>query len=129
MDIFGADIPFAAHCGIEAVAFAEGRTTLRVRARPEHTNNLGIVHGGLICTLLDIAMGTAARCTVGAPVMTLDMQASFLSPGRGEMTAEGKVLRAGRSIVFCEAEVRAADGALVARASGLFKPVAAKGDG
>jgi acyl-coenzyme A thioesterase PaaI-like protein len=45
------------------------------------------------------------------------------------MTAEGKVLRAGRSIVFCEAEVRAADGALVARASGLFKPVAAKGDG
>ena len=127
MDIFGADIPFAAHCGIEPIGFAEGRTRLKVRVAPEHGNNLGIAHGGLICTLLDIAMGTAARCTVGAPVMTLDMQTSFLSPGRGELTAEGKVLRAGRSIVFCEAEVRTADGGLVAKASGLFKPVAPKG--
>jgi uncharacterized protein (TIGR00369 family) len=129
MDIFGADIPFAAHCGIEPIAFADGRTTLRVRVAPEHGNNLGIAHGGLICTLLDIAMGTAARCTVGLPVMTLDMQASFLSPGRGEMIGEGRVVRAGRSIVFCEAEVRTADGDLVAKASGLFKPVAARRDG
>ena len=96
---------------------------MRARARPEHVNNLGIAHGGLICTLLDVAMGTAARCTVGLPVMTLDMQASFLSPGRGELTAEGRVVRAGRSIVFCEAEVRSAEGELVAKASGLFKPV------
>jgi len=71
-------------------------------------------------------MGTAARCTVGLPVMTLDMQASFLSPGRGELTAEGRVVRAGRSIVFCEAEVRSAEGELVAKASGLFKPVTPK---
>ena len=97
MDIFGADIPFAGHCGIEPIGFADGRTRLRARARPEHVNNLGIAHGGLICTLLDVAMGTAARCTVGLPVMTLDMQASFLSPGRGELTAEGRVVRAGRS--------------------------------
>jgi uncharacterized protein (TIGR00369 family) len=127
MDIFGADIPFAAHCGIEPIGFEDGRTRLRVRAAPEHTNNLGIVHGGLIYTLLDIAMGTAARCTAGLPVMTLDMQASFLSPGRGEMTAEGRVLRAGRSIVFCEADVRTAEGELVAKASGIFKPLRAKG--
>src|SRR5215204_5768235 len=102
MDIFGGDIPFAGHCGIEPIGFADGRTRLRARARPEHVNNLGIAHGGLICTLLDVAMGTAARCTVGLRVMTLDMQASFLSPGRGELTAEGR---------------------LVAKASGLFKPV------
>ena len=121
MQIFGADIPFADHCGIEAIDIIEGRTRLRVPPRPEHGNNLGIVHGGLICTLLDIAMGTAARCAVGHPVMTLDMQASFLSPGRGEMTAEGWVLRAGKSILFCEAEVRTADGELVARSSGVFK--------
>jgi uncharacterized protein (TIGR00369 family) len=127
MDIFGADIRFAAHCGIEPIGFEDGRTRLRVRMGPEHTNNLGIAHGGLICTLLDIAMGTAARCTVGLPVMTLDMQASFLAPGRGEMIGEGRVLRAGRSIVFCEAEVRTAEGELVAKASGLFKPVTPKG--
>ena len=53
--------------GIEPIGFADGRTRLRVRSAPEHTNNLGIVHGGLICTHLDIAMGTAARCTIGLP--------------------------------------------------------------
>lgn len=126
MNIFGADIPFAAHCGIEPIGFEDGRTRLRVCAAPEHANNLGIAHGGLICTLLDIAMGTAARCTVGRPVMTLDMQASFLSPGRGEMIGEGRVLRAGRSIVFCEAEVRTTEGELVAKASGIFKPIEPK---
>ena len=122
MQIFGADIPFAAHCGIEPIDFADGRTRLRVRVGPEHTNNLGIVHGGVICTLLDIAMGTAARCTLGQPVMTLDMQTSFIAPGRGVLIGEGRVLRAGRSILFCEAEVRTEDGELVAKASGLFKP-------
>ena len=110
MEIFGADIPFAALCGIEPIGFADGKTRLRVRIAPEHANNLGIAHGGLICTLLDIAMGTAARCTVGQPVMTLDMQTSFLSPGRGEMVGEGRVVRAGRSIIFCEADVTTAEG-------------------
>lgn len=123
MLIFGADIPFAAHCGIEEVGAAGGVTRLRLVIGPQHGNNLGIAHGGLICTLLDVAMGTAARRQVGAPVMTLDMQASFLSPGRGVLTGEGRVLRAGRSIVFCEADVRAESGALVAKASGIFKPV------
>ena len=126
MQIFGADIPFAGLCGIEPIAFADGKTRLRVHARPEHGNNLGIVHGGLICTLLDVAMGTAARCTVGHPVMTLDMQTTFLSPGRGEMIGEGRVIRAGRSIVFCEAQVTTAEGELVAKASGIFKPVRPK---
>ncbi len=80
MDIFGADIPFAAHCGIEPIDFVDGRTRLRVRAAPEHTNNLGIVHGGLICTLLDIAMGTVARCTLGHPVLTLDIRRASSRP-------------------------------------------------
>ena len=123
MDLFGADIPFAGHCGIEAIEFAEGRTRLQVRVGPEHANNLGIAHGGLVCTLLDIAMGTAARCTTGLPVLTLDMQTTFLSPGRGLLTGEGRVVRPGRSILFCEAEVRDEKGELVAKASGLFKPV------
>jgi uncharacterized protein (TIGR00369 family) len=125
--IFGADIPFATMCGVEALGFEDGRTRLRLALRPEHGNNLGIAHGGVICTLLDIAMGTAARCTIGTPVMTLDMQASFIGPGRGVLLAEGRVLRAGRSILFCEADITGEDtGELIAKASGVFKPVKPK---
>jgi uncharacterized protein (TIGR00369 family) len=128
MNLFGAEIPFAGHCSIEPIAFDGERTRMRVALRREHTNHFGIAHGGILCTLLDIAMGTAARCNVGRPVMTLDMQVSFLSPGRGEIIAEGRVLRAGRSIVFCEAEARTSTGELVAKSSGIFKAVSENHD-
>lgn len=120
--IFGADIPFARLCGVEALGYAEGRTRLRLTLRDDHGNNLGIAHGGVICTLLDIAMGTAARLAAGRPVLTLDMQTRFLAPGRGVLLAEGFVVRGGRSVLFCEAEIRGEGGGLVATASGLFKP-------
>lgn len=126
MAIFGADLPFVEHCGIEEAGTVEGRTHLRLHLGPTHANNLGVAHGGVLCTLLDVAMGSAARVALGVPVVTLDMQASFLSPGRGVVLAEGRVVRAGRSVVFCEADVRDEAGELVARATGLFKPVRAR---
>jgi uncharacterized protein (TIGR00369 family) len=122
MQLFGATIPFAEHCGIEEVGFSDGRTQIRLVLAPHHANNVGIAHGGVICTLIDIAMGSVARSTLGRPVITLDMQTSFLSPGRGTLIAEGRILRAGMSIVFCEADVRTEDGTLVAKGSGVFKP-------
>jgi uncharacterized protein (TIGR00369 family) len=124
--IFGAHIPFVTFCGIEALDVREGCTRLRLALRPEHANNLGIAHGGILCTLLDVALGTAARLRAGRPVVTLDMQTRFLSPGRGVLVAEGRVTRAGRSVIFCEAEIRDAAGEPVASATGLLKPV---GDG
>ncbi|TDR90496.1 PaaI family thioesterase [Enterovirga rhinocerotis] len=123
MTIFGATIPFADHCGIEEIGVVDGTTRLRVRPQPHHLNNIGIAHGGLVATLLDIAMGTACRTQIGCPVMTLDMQIAFLAPGRGTLIGIGRVVRAGRSILFVESEVRCEeDDALVAKGSGLFKP-------
>lgn len=127
MAIFGADLPFVDHCGIEEVGRTGGVTRLRLVLAPHHGNNLGMAHGGILCTLLDVALGTAARTEIGRPVVTLDMQVAFLSPGRGTLTAEGRVVRAGRSVVFCEAEIRTEAGDLVAKATGLMKPVRAAG--
>ena len=122
--VFGAEIPFVDHCSIEEIGMSEGRTRLRMTLGPEHMNNIGIAHGGAICTLLDVAMGTAGRTHAGKPVITLDMQVAFLSPGRsGVLIGEGRVVRGGRSILFCEAEIRDEAGELVAKSSGVFKPV------
>jgi uncharacterized protein (TIGR00369 family) len=126
--IFGADIPFAIFCGIEPIENSEARTVLRVALRQEHGNNFGIAHGGLTATLIDIAMGSAARRAANLPVMTLDLQVSFIAPGRGVLTAEAKIVRAGRSVIFCEGEVRSEAGELVAKGSGLFKPVRPRAD-
>ncbi len=127
--IFGAKIPFADHCGIEFLGADNGATRLRVVVDERHGNNSGIPHGGLIATLLDVAMGTAARlATDAAAVITLDMHVSFVAPGDAALTAEGRVVRAGGSIVFAEAEARGATGQIVAKASGIFKARKAKGE-
>ena len=119
--MFEVDVPFATHCGIEAVDSGSGNCRIALVLRDEHKNHLGIAHGGVILTMLDVAMGSAARLSSGASVMTVDMQSAFLAPGRGDLSAEGRVVRAGRSLIFCEGEVRDAAGALLAKASGLFK--------
>lgn len=120
--LFGAEIPFADHCAIEEIGVAEGRTRLRMSLGPQHLNNLGIAHGGALCTLLDVAMGTAGRVHAGVPVMTLDMNVAFLAPGRAAtLIGEGRVVKGGRSILFCEAEIRDEAGELVARSTGVFK--------
>ena len=121
MTILGVEVPFASHCEIEDLCAIQGTSRLRIVPGPHHLNNIGILHGGVICTLLDVAMGSAARVTVGAPVMTIDMHLMFLAAARGVVIAEGKVIRAGRSILFAEADVRAETGEIVARATGVFK--------
>ena len=70
MPIFGVEIPFASHCGIEALETPDGRTLLRLVLAPQHLNNIGMAHGGVTCTLLDIAMGSSARRHADLPVMT-----------------------------------------------------------
>jgi uncharacterized protein (TIGR00369 family) len=124
MTILGAVVPFASHCDIEDLGLVDGVSRLRIDIGPHHMNNIGIVHGGVICTLLDVAMGSAARVKAGAPVMTVDMHVIFLAAVRGVVTAEGRVIRAGRSILFAEAEARSESGETVARSTGVFKRAA-----
>jgi uncharacterized protein (TIGR00369 family) len=121
MTILGAEVPFASHCEIEDLGPVEGGSRLRIVPGPQHMNNFGIVHGGVLCTLLDVAMGSAARVKAGAPVMTIDMHVMFLAAVRGVVIAEGRVLRAGRSILFAEAEAKTESGETVARSTGVFK--------
>ncbi len=125
MDIgkaLGRQIPFASLLGIHMVEHGGGRTVLEVELVPELMNSQGSAHGGVIMSILDIAMAVAARTrdpkAVG--VVTVEMKTSFLATGHGKLTARGECIQFGRSVAFCEGEARGADGTLVARASGTF---------
>jgi uncharacterized protein (TIGR00369 family) len=117
-------IPFVAHLGLVTEALGQGTARLSM-ALPEHfTNSLGTAHGGVIMSLLDVALCTAARTlhpdSIG--VITIDMSTSFIGGGSGErLFAEARVLRDGRSMTFVEAEAKNADGSLVAKAIGTVK--------
>jgi uncharacterized protein (TIGR00369 family) len=125
MDIsqaLGRTIPFASHLGIELIDKGDGRARLRLQLRPELMNSFEAAHGGVVMTLLDIAMALAARTrdpeAVGA--ITVEMKASFMNAGAGTLIADGVCLHLGRSVAFCEARIHGADGKLAATGSGTF---------
>ena len=72
IDIFGADIPFVRFCDIEPIEAANGRSRLEVTVKPHHGNQMGVAHGGLLMTLLDVCMGSASRSAVGRNVVTVE---------------------------------------------------------
>lgn len=118
-------IPFMEHCGIRFIESSPGIIRLEASTSPAVSNTRGKAHGGLLMTMLDIALGCAARDAVEGAIsfLTVDLHVAFLAAGEGELVAEGRVLRAGRNLAFCEGEVRDSDGVMLARANGVFKPL------
>ena len=112
-------IPFVAHLRILTETLGEGTARLSVPVEPHLSNSLGTVHGGVIMSLLDVALCTAARTlhpeSVG--VITINMSTSFIGGGKGaKLLADARVLKDGRSMSFVEAEAKNEDASLVAKA-------------
>ena len=119
----GLTIPFLDLLGVKADQIGGGTARISVEPRPELLNSFGVFHGGVIMTLLDVAMAVAARSSRNhaGGVMTVDMSASFLRSASGSLVAEGRVLRGGQSLYFCEGEVLDESGEMVAKSLGTFK--------
>lgn len=112
-------IPFVSHLKILTEELGEGTARLSLPVEPHLKNSLGTVHGGVIMSLLDVALCTAARTlhpdSIG--VITIDLSTSFIGGGKGSrLVAESRVLRDGKSMIFVEAEAKNEDGSLVAKA-------------
>ena len=108
--------PFSAHIGVELEELREGYARLSLVLEPHHTNPNGVMHGGVITTMMDSAIGAALGSLRGAeasrsPHATVEMNASFLASARpgDKIVVEGRVLRLGKSIAFGEAEARRGD--------------------
>ena len=99
---------FIRHLGIKLIDVGEGSCETRLRIRPEHAQQHGFIHAGVITTLADHTAGGAARSAVaeGKDVLTIEFKINFLRPGSGpELCAKGKILRVGKSIAVAESEV------------------------
>lgn len=94
--------------GFELNVIEPGKTEGRLKLGQQHQQQKGLVHGGVIATVADIVAGFAAYTVVPAEhhVVTAEIKVSYLYPGKGEeLYAKGWVLKQGRSLNFCEAEV------------------------
>lgn len=121
-NLFGA-VPFTRLLGVRREFSQGGRARLVLDPRPELGNVIGSVHGGVVLTLLDVVMASAAvsRVDFTRTAVTLNCNSSFLEPGHGRLTADGEVLDEDGSVAMCRASVTDAEGRLVAQALGSFR--------
>jgi uncharacterized protein (TIGR00369 family) len=99
---------FMNYIGFEITNIAEGAITGQLILQPHHRQHKGLVHGGLTATIADIVTGFAAvsLAPAGHHVVTVELKVSYLNPGVGDkIIARGWVLKQGRKLNFCEAEV------------------------
>ncbi|WP_436278496.1 PaaI family thioesterase [Ottowia thiooxydans] len=123
---FGIEVPFMDYVGLEPVSLSDGLCVTRLNWQPHLTNSRGDAHGGLIMSAMDFTLSTAARAhdPDGLGVLTIDMATQFYAPGRSTLTIEGRCKRRGRSLAFCDGEVRDENGTVVAVSRAVFKLIA-----
>lgn len=110
--------------GLRLVEATEGMAVVEMTATEDMANQSGFVHGGMISTLADSAMGRAVR-TIKPGVgraMSFDLKLNFINAARiGEsLRATGHVIHAGRRTAVTDCRVEGKGGRLVATASATF---------
>jgi uncharacterized protein (TIGR00369 family) len=107
---------FAERLGAEVQTADDGAARMRFTAREEHLNQAGTLHGGVLATLVDTAMGAAVRSATGdgdVPA-TSQLTVTYLRPGKpGELAVTARVRTRGEHLTVCEADVEQDDRSLV----------------
>jgi len=106
--------------GIEVARVGEGHVVLQFEASEKHHQPNGVVQGGVLTAIADAAMGMAGMTVqeVGWANTTIELKINFIRPViRGLVSAEARVVQAGKTVIFLEAEVKNEDGKLAALAT------------
>ena len=111
--------PFAVLMGIRIAEVSEGRVVFAGEPAEYHYNPLGTVHGGVMATLLDSALGCAVQSLLpaGTSYTTIELKVNYLRPvttKTGTVYAEGKIIHLGGRIATAEARLTDAAGKLYA---------------
>ena len=114
--------PIAPLLGMSIVEVEPGRAVFELDPAEYQFNPIGSVHGGVLTTLLDSAMGCAvhAMLPAGSGYTTLELKVSFLrrvTTETGRLRCEGSVIHLGRTVATAEARILDAGGRLVAHAT------------
>jgi uncharacterized protein (TIGR00369 family) len=115
--------PIASHFDFRIVDIAVGDVTFICEPDESAYNPIGLVHGGLVCTLLDSALGCAVQSTLPAGVgyTSIELKVNYLRPvhgDTGELRARGWVTKPGRRVAFADADLRDGAGKIFATATG-----------
>jgi len=113
---------FAARLGVRDLTADDGTARLSLDVTDDHLNPAGTLHGGVLATLVDTAMGAAVRSTSGESDVpaTSQLTITYLRPGApGALSVTARVRTRGEHLTVCEADVEQ-DGAELVHALATF---------
>ena len=129
--------PIAVLLDMSLSEVSEGRVVFLAEPAEYHYNPLGTVHGGVMATLLDSALGCAVQSMLpaGTSYTTLELKVNYLRPvteRTGTIYAEGKIIHVGGRIATAEGRLTDAAGKLYAHATTtciIMRPSSSNGTG
>jgi uncharacterized protein (TIGR00369 family) len=115
--------PIASHMRMALTEVGPGTATFVCEPDESHYNPIGTVHGGLVCTLLDSALGCAVQTTLakGQGYTSIEIKVNYLRPvlaAAGPLTCVATVTKPGNRVAFADGVVTDASGKAVATATG-----------
>jgi uncharacterized protein (TIGR00369 family) len=99
---------FPAYCGFEVVRVAYGQFESNLKIRPDHRQQDGFVHAGVIATMADHTAGYAAYTTVSEEfrILTIEFKINYFRPAAGDaVVCRSSVISNGKKIIVSESEV------------------------
>jgi len=122
--------PYPSHMSMQLSAIDVDRAEITLDIGACHLQPFGIVHGGVLATLIDTATFWAVfmRLPEDAGLVNIDLKLNYLKPViNGRLRAEGSAIRSGKSISYSEARVLDATGELVAHGTSTLMTLPGKG--
>jgi uncharacterized protein (TIGR00369 family) len=124
------DSAFPRHLPMRLTEIEMDRATVELDVDSCHLQLFGIVHGGVLATLIDTATFWAVFLPLpdGDGLVNIDLKLNYLKPVReGRIRARGRCIRAGRSISYAEAGVVDETGRLLAHGTSTLMHLPGKG--
>lgn len=112
--------------GFKREEWTEGHGRISLKVEPWHLNMSGVIHGGVLVSMLDVACGmTGLYCTQKGNrrhSVTVSLTTNFIGQtSSGIITASGRMTSGGRKIYFAYAEIHDDKGRLIASGSGVHR--------
>jgi len=114
--------------GIRITDWQDGLGVVTLTPAAEHTNPAGVVHGGAMMGMLDVALaltGSYEEAPLALmPGLTLSLNTQFIAVASidgGMLTARATKTGGGRNVFFSEGQITDGTGRLIATATGVFK--------
>ena len=115
--------PFLELLGIHNEEIGGGKATISLEIVPKLTQNLGMVHGGVVASLLDTAIGTALYSNLpeDRDTVTVELKINYIRPAKGKkLLAKAEIVHQGKTLAVGRADAYDEERKLTATASATF---------